>query len=232
MIKIEFPSDRKDIALAIGQALMSIGQGASGATFASDPSTAERVPSLSAAVGSQQAESAHIGLDQAAVNDYEADEDESGPDTSSGKVDLKGVPFNPQLCSSAAEPFYASGKEEGQWKPKKGMREKYDLWYSEALAKVAPITSSDAPQADVDVSKVWGAASAPDTAGPKAPTNTGEFFMWVSEMQAGGHLTEADINAAWAFQKLDGPKLWGADAATQVQMVKALHGTLAAKVGG
>jgi hypothetical protein len=224
MIKIEFPAHRKDIALAIGQALMSIGQGASGATFASDPSTAERVIPL-AAVTAQT-------LDQAAVADYEADEDESGPDTSSGTVDEKDVPFNPQLCSKAAEPFYASGKEKGQWKCKKGMRAEYDVWYAEALAAVTTVTKTDAPQADVDVSKVWGAASAPDTAGPKAPTNAGEFFMWVSEMQAGGHLTEADIGAAWVFQNLDGAKLWGADAATQEQMVKALHGTLAAKVVG
>jgi hypothetical protein len=226
MIKIEFPSDRKDIALAIGQALMTIGQGLA---LVNTPVPVGAPVQAAAPVGSQQAESAHIGLDQAAANEYEADEDENGPDVSSGKVDEKGVPFNPQLCSKAAEPFYATGKEKGQWKCKKGMRDQYDAWYAEAFAAVTTVTKTDAPQVDVDVSKVWSATAAPADTGPKAPSNTGELFAWIAEMQAAGRVAQADVDAAYGTNNLTGSQLWTADAATQALMVTALFDTLSIK---
>ena len=228
MIKIEFPSDRKDIALAIGHALTAIGQGAA---LVNVPVGAP--VQFTAPVDSQQAESAHIGLDQSAVNDYEGDKDVAPTAGDSSRVDEKGVAYNPQMCANAAKPFYASGKTKGQWKKKGGengpTEAAYDAWYAEALAAVTTVTKTDAPQADVDVSKVWSAAAAPANAGPKAPTNPGELFAWISEMQAGGRLTQFDVDAAYPANNLSGPQLWTADPATQALMVTALYDTLAIK---
>ena len=225
MIKIEFPSDRKDIALAIGQALTAIGQGAALANTPA-PAPAGVPPQIIAPVGSQPAE-------PVAVNDYEGDKDVAPTSGDSSRVDEKGVAYNPQMCANAAKPFYASGKTKGQWKKKGGengpTEAEYDAWYAAALAAVTTVTKTDAPQADVDVSKVWNAAAAPANAGPKAPTNPGELFAWISEMQAGGRLTQFDVDAAYPANNLSGSQLWTADPATQALMVEALYDTLAIK---
>ena len=221
MIKIEFPSDRKDIALAIGQALTAIGQ-------------------ATALVNNPFPEGAPIPIQkpqphQVAAPDVEDEGDKDVAPTAgdSSRVDEKGVAYNPQMCANAAKPFYASGKTKGQWKKKGGengpTEAAYDAWYAEALAAVTTVTKTDAPQADVDVSKVWSAAAAPANAGPKAPTNPGELFAWISEMQAGGRLTQFDVDAAYPANNLSGPQLWTADPATQALMVTALYDTLAIK---
>ncbi len=238
MIKFEFPADRTDIALAIGQALLVIaGQPVAAVTHAVVESvcTDELIEDVRG-----QAQSGNA-LDAAAVADLQASEAanevaDNTPMKSAGssKVDQKGVPFDPQMCADAAEPFYKSGKYKGQWKKKGGAhgptQEAYDAWHAGQLVNATAPAANDTPDTapDVDVSKVWSAPAAADT--KPAPSNAGELFAWVAAAQAANHLVQADVDAAYTAVGLNVGQLFSAPPADQAQMVAALHGQLSAKV--
>jgi len=266
MIKIEFPADRKDIALAIGQALTSIGQGAA---LANSPAPAgapvhRAAPSPTLAEEAADAEldrvtkgneahyEAEAALDQAAVYDFEAeaagkpaasapaagtttgetqtaDTQATTGASASERVDNKGVPFDASMCAKAEKPFYASGKNKGQWKKRGGengpSEDEYDAWYAAELLKVTnrPATIAE-PQ--LDVGSVWGAPKQET----KAPSNAGEFFAWVSEMQTAGHITQADVDQAYPANNMTPDMIWTQPPEVQAQMFQALYATLSAKV--
>lgn len=215
MIKIEFPADRQDIALALGHALVGIGQGA---------------PVLAAqferAVAGPQATSAPA---ETPARVAPAD-DEQTSDTLP-EVDANGVPFDDAMCARAKEPFYTSGPQKGQWKKRKGVSEDdYNKWY--AVRRSDPHVTANAPysaanaltedQASADLKALAAApaqatveveidpaaafdppapaaqAFAPQaTAAPAAPATTGELMKWISEHQVAKRVTQDDVNAAY-----------------------------------
>jgi hypothetical protein len=64
----------------------------------------------------------------------------------------------------------------------------------------------------------------------KGPTNGGEFFAWVASMQSAGHLTQDDINAAYPALGIDSDKIWSQPLEIQAQMFTALYNHLSVKV--
>lgn len=246
MFKIEFPAERTDIALAIGQALVAIGKGealvnspaASTAPKSADTATAsagETVRTTAADTATDQdnpaandSALAHGATDQAGSADTNAPADAgangagdtgkndpafaggdqtttaasqdktAGTTTASGATstdrDEKGVAKDPRYCANAASPFYGSGKRKGQWKKRQGVDEaEYDAWYAEQLAAVE---TEPAPEAEFDTSNAFGGAQTnnPDS---DMPQDGGAFATWVSEHQAAGNITPADVDAAW-----------------------------------
>lgn len=160
MIKIEFPADRKDIALAIGKALTEIGQGAvvpaaavdsvevgndahteTSAASVTETQTAAAAGATSESTSQTSSDAADTGgatdpnadsTSQAATQEQKAAGAHAAGD--GVQVDEKGVPFNGEFCGKAAVPFYGSGKKKGQWKKRQGVDEDaYDEWYAEAL---------------------------------------------------------------------------------------------------
>ncbi|MBT56147.1 MAG: hypothetical protein CMF72_22450 [Mameliella sp.] len=237
MIKIEFPADRKDIALAIGKALTEIGQGAVVAAAAVDSlSSATHVscdiPGASTTACDDQLKEDHT------PEEHEAEEVpndtkhsgalSAGATTGSGdgpanaggasqtaqtggeKVDEKGVPFNAEVCSKAAIPFYGSGKKKGQWKKRQGVDEDaYDEWYAEALlgANIAEEEPADTAQnettSDSNVAaNAFGANTQQAAPNENAPQDAGQLMKWVSEQQAAGNITQQQVTDAYTALQL------------------------------
>lgn len=231
MIKIEFPADRKDIALAIGKALTEIGQGAVTAAAAVDSfsKVAEDTPpgAVEQHVATPAPEDVARTLDEQAVADLEAQEAPNAESTSQAatqeqkaagahaagdgaNVDEKGVPFNGEFCGKATIPFYGSGKKKGQWKKRQGVDEDaYDEWYAEALlgAKVEEEpedTARTETTSDGNIAASMFAASDAQnaTAGEDVPQDAGQLMKWVSEQQAAGNITQQQVTDAYTVLQL------------------------------
>lgn len=205
MFKIEFPAERTDIALAIGQALVAIGKGEalvnSPATTTAPKSADTATASAGETVKTTAADTA-TDQDNQAANDsppaHGATDQAGSADTNApagaGPKDEKGVTKHDKYCASAKDPFYGSGKKKGQWKKCQGVDEaEYDAWYAEQLAA---IETEPAPEAEFDTSNAFGGAQTnnPDS---DMPQDGGAFATWVSEHQAAGNITPADVDAAW-----------------------------------
>lgn len=211
MIKIEFPADRTDIAVAIGKALLEIGGQTTGTTHevthtAGDVSITEKITTAGAVDHGEGG----IGT-QADMGDYEGDTaGAAGTDTtetasSDTRVDHNGVGFNEDFCGKAAKPFYSSGRQQGQWKKRQGVDQaEYDTWYAVELAVVD--TSTEAKTTDqVDTASAFGGQDvATDT---DAPTTCGEFMVWATGKQTAGLITQKDVTDAYAHSGLAVPDL-------------------------
>ena len=191
MIKIEFPADREDIALAIGKALTEIGQGAV---------VGDELPP--GAVEQHVAKPApeDVAREAAATEEQAADDDV--------QVDEKGVTFNREFCSKAAIPFYGSGKKKGQWKKRQGVDEDaYDEWYAEALlaANIVEEEPEDTAQtettSDGNIAASMFAASNTQT-DEATPQDAGQLMKWVSEQQAAGNITQQQVTDAYTALQL------------------------------
>lgn len=216
MIKIEFPADRPDIAEAMSAALADIAKGNYTVLRKDTPEkTAEVAPSVQeepptgaeteeAPKSESLFESTADAFTPSQPEETEAEPtgtaptaepDLSAPSTSGAPVDTKGVAFDANYCGQAKDPYYATGKRSGQWKKRKGVDDAdYDAWYSSQLGDSAP-----APE--VNTSAAFGApAEQPEVT--TAPTTTGEFMGWVSELQAAGRLTQEHVNQAYAANGL------------------------------
>lgn len=228
MIKIEFPADRKDIALAIGQALVAIGEGKA-LVNSPAPTTAAEVPTSSPAASSTacdeyeaeevpndtehpaaQSATATTGSGEGAANAAGASQTApaGGADV---QVDEKGVPFNAELCGKAAIPFYGSGKKKGQWKKRQGVDEDaYDEWYAEALlgAKVEEEPEEEAATETTSDSNIAaslfanGGNQQTAAAGEDVPQDAGQLMKWVSEQQAAGNITQQQVTDAYTALQL------------------------------
>ncbi|UGC98036.1 hypothetical protein [Oceanospirillum phage vB_OsaM_PD0307] len=236
MIKIEFPADRTDIALAIGQALVAIGQGKA-LVNSPAPTTAAETRTDSPAASSTACDDQLKTLDEQAVADLEAEEAPNDTEhpaaqsatvtTGSGEgaanaagasqtapsggsnenVDEKGVPFNPELCSKAAIPFYGSGKKKGQWKKRQGVDEDlYDEWYAEALlgAKVETVedTAQNETTSDSNVAANAFGNQQQAAADENVPQDAGQLMKWVSEQQAAGNISQQQVTDAYTALQL------------------------------
>lgn len=209
IIKIEFPADRPDIALALSTALQTIGtvetKGCGGCTSVSDEVQRTAEPD---GLGHDAGVDAGSSLDGAGSDGHgqftktEQEEQENLVDPAN--VDTKGVPFNAEFCSKAAKPYYASGKRSGQWKKRQGVDElAYDNWYAAELAKVVPPDAGQGEQSSVNTASAFGGQAqgqqeqAGANTGEVAPHDAGTLMAWVSEMQAAGRITQEQVNTAY-----------------------------------
>ena len=220
MIKLEFPSNRPDIAAALGAALISLGGvSAPGAVeLKAEPCQGETATQRVAAAfspGVTLEEKAALGGGDPAgtYGQHEVQDEDEPPEAGGGEVDLHGVPFDGHLCARAAVPFYASGPNSGQWKKRKGVDDgEYNKWYAGQL-KHAPAkldtTASASPfaapaQTQVALQpfasphhpSVFGQQQ-PQAAAHNAPTNGSELMGWIAGEQAQGKITQEAITAAW-----------------------------------
>lgn len=196
MIKIEIPANRPDIAAAMGRALLEIGTATVGFS-----EVKEAVVTATAST---------YALPVETLRDSSEDDESSAvppADTATAfspaanpRVDLHGVPFDERYCANAQDPFYATGKQSGQWKKRKGVSEEaYSAWYDTALSTSAPVGSA-ATEEQFDNTPPANTAAAFGGAQQntvKRPATTGEYMAWVSEKQAAGKLTQPMIQAAY-----------------------------------
>jgi hypothetical protein len=227
MIKIEFPADRRDIALAIGQALVSIGQGQAALDIVL-PKTVSKGPNVAEAFAQASAPAADTA-------DDEDTDDESGATELkplAPNFDKKGVPFNPKFCATAKDPFYAdgSGKISGQWKRRKGVAEDtYNKWYAEQLEQTDNNQGGDqAEDSPVNVGAAFGASTTQSNGVPK---NTGELMKWMAEKQAAGVLTQEHINQAWTLTGMSAVTLFNTPADQLPGVINQIYTVLAQKAG-
>jgi hypothetical protein len=254
MIKIEFPADRTDIALAIGQALVSVGSQTEAVLQKASQLHAEEQLSKAEALREQSSEAleqAEIIADDTAATlghpeeygpnvapsaDIEtgsttpADAAGASQTATDGGTDQHGVAFNAEYCAKAKEPFYTSGKRSGQWKKRKGVAdEKYDEWYASERF------NSQAAEVEQEPAEVFGeqqdamAAQVFGQAEPQAeaewaPSNTGELLNWVAEQQAAGTLTAQQVQDMYVTLQLPFSKM--ADPANCVKAYNFLKGLI------
>lgn len=238
MIKIEFPANRADIALALGAALTTIGGGAVCRAVG-------MAPELAAGYGGQT-EGGHLADDY--TDRPETAETVTGPATSTepapvatavqdAEVDTKGVAKDPAFCANAKDPFYATGKRAGQWKKRQGVADDaYDIWYEDQLEAVSGGLRDDAAADEEAAPPVDAAAAfAPSTqqaapVDPDVPKDCGTFMGWVAKMQASGAVSQEQVGAAYSTAGLEVADLFGPDAAAVAQNVATLYGILSAQV--
>lgn len=138
-------------------------------------------------------------------------------------------------CGEAQDPFYSSGKRSGQWKKKRGVSDKdYDDWYAEELAELrGGATDEESHQpAAVNTAGAFGNGQAQQQSAPAAPQDTGEFMGWVSEKQAGGHITQDDIQQAYNQAGVQVTDLFPPnDPQTIAGRIRQLYDLLAPKAG-
>jgi hypothetical protein len=218
MIKIEFPSDRSDIALAIGRALIAIGQGEG-----LDGLDGEQVKVSLKASDVVLADSFRKAFNPADTRTEEAKTEERDnlyqhtPDPkpgetqtrgdshgayeqvgkAEGRVDEKLVVFNDKFCGEAAIPFYASGKQKGQWKKRKGLVEGvYEEWYAaQLLLNHEQETPKDEPAPDPQ--KAANAFKKTPVADANEPKNFAELMSWFANQQTAGNYEAHHLEAAF-----------------------------------
>lgn len=216
MLRIEFPAGNRELAYAIGSALKEYGSALNGGVTY-EPDKDEGRP------GSD-------GIEYPDDSGPERNEDvEPEAETTTGPVDVNGVAFSHLYCAEAKEPFYSSGKHKGQWKKKRGVSDTaYDEWYGKAAGAAARQPASGGDDEPVNTAAAFGGESDPLIT--SAPTNSGEFMVWVSELQAGGHITQDDIGEAYHRAGLAVTDLFVEDEETVRANVNALFAILNAKV--
>lgn len=159
----------------------------------------------------------------------------AGASSNDAPRDQHGVAFNVHYCGEAQDPFYSSGKRSGQWKKKRGVSDKdYDDWYAEKLAGLrGGATDEESHQpGPVNTAGAFGNGQAQQQSAPAAPQDTGEFMGWVSEKQAGGHITQDDIQQAYNQAGVQVTDLFPPnDPQTIAGRIRQLYDLLAPKAG-
>jgi len=175
-------------------------------------------------------------------NEGDAVDNTSGPApgdrggvTGAAPRDQHGVAFNVHYCGEAQDPFYSSGKRSGQWKKKRGVSDKdYDDWYAEELAELrGGSTDEESHQpGPVNTAGAFGNGQAQQQNQAAAPQDTGEFMGWVSEKQAGGLITQDDIQQAYNQAGVQVTDLFPPnDPQTIAGRIRQLYDLLAPKAG-
>jgi hypothetical protein len=210
MIKIEFPSDRSDIALAIGRALIAIGQaeGLDGGQLETSVKTDTRTdqekteerdklyqhnpeakPGETQTRGDSHGTYEHVGK----TGEFMEEVSEIDP-----RVDEKLVIFDAKYCGEAAVPFYASGKRKGQWKKRKSVEEvDYDEWYASKLEQTPTQTQIVRDEPAPDPEKAANAFKKSPVVDVKAPANFGELMAWFSGQQTAGNYESHHLEQAF-----------------------------------
>ena len=228
MIKIEFPADRPDIAMALGTALVELSKLQCVSNKQDTPVTQhehEAAPVVEETTAPVEAEIDPIG--HGLVR-------EVPKQSSDTRVDHNGVQFNPSFCANAKDPFYGSGKKQGQWKKRKGVSDAdYDDWYLGGAQAAQPTTTESDEEPPANTAAAFGAqqfASAVPAA--NTPTDCGSFMGWVSEKQAAGLLSQDDIGEAYTQAGVQVTDLFPPnDEAVVGRAVSSLYELLSAKAG-
>lgn len=156
-------------------------------------------------------------------------------DQANAPRDQHGVAFNVHYCGEAQDPFYSSGKRSGQWKKKRGVSDKdYDGWYAEELAELrGGSTDEEGHQpGPVNTAGAFDNGQTQQQSAPAAPQDAGEFMGWVSEKQAGGHITQDDIQQAYNQAGVQVTDLFPPnDPQTIAGRIRQLYDLLAPKAG-
>ena len=135
----------------------------------------------------------HQQTEQGTVGTVQPDAADAA-DATAAQVDCKGVPFNPDYCANAKEPFYASGPRSGQWKKRKGVDEgDYDDWYTDALADNTTDVNTEGN--DVNTAEAFKSDCTPPAA--DTPTTFNAFMGYVAELQTSGRITSDQIGLAY-----------------------------------
>lgn len=208
MIKIEFPADRKDIALEFGNALLRI---------AKEADLVERyVPKSGMSPGTAENAEAH-GKEEPTTPAEDSLVDAQ-------ETDVNEVKANYEFVAKAKEPFYGAGhKWAGQWKKRKGISEReYQAWYEGELAKSK---HPDETQDEIDVASAFSPTgfSVFEAQQPEDPTpsDAAELMAWVSEKQAAGRLNQDHVNTALVEAQVSMADLFSANAKENVAKVYA-----------
>ena len=214
MVKIEFPADRADIALAVGKALLSIA--GAGNAQVDTPVETDAKPEHNGETD-EDTEAACAAPREATAVSEAADE----------RTDHKGAPFFAPMCAAAKEPFYSSGLRAGQWKKRKGVDETaYDQWHASAA------TAEPAPSSEVLTAAAFGPTAEVPTASHVTPVDLGTLMTWISGKQVAGVLTQQDIDGAYTQLQLTITDLLPPTAPDAVRTnISNVHALLAAKGG-
>ena len=182
MIKLEFPADRTDIALAFGKALLQLrGEAVTDGGYLPVPAPAAEEHITDAdyteppSAGEHVADSDYppVGVTTPEQPALPADVADDLPDPA--QVDHHGVSFDPEFCSSAKQPFYESGPMSGQWKKKRGIDEAaYTAWYDSHDVDDPPPVEAPAPAPDTDTAAAFSADAPPPSPAPGAPQTFGD----------------------------------------------------------
>ena len=208
-IKIEFPSDRADLALAFGQALTAIGTGKALIISPADAASTTADEQSVSTTSHEQSVSTTDFDDQFTKDPKQNTAQSATATTGSGntsasaggasakteadteRVDKNGVAFNPEFCAVAQEPFYTCGKREGQWKKRRAVSDDaYDEWYAGER-----FGSQIVEEAETSAEQVFGKPVL--EADESIPQDAGELMQYVSEQQAAGALTQQDVTDAY-----------------------------------
>jgi len=231
-LKIEFPAENKELAAAIGHALLDYA-GAERTTGLSPLHAAPYVGAVVDATDPREPDAPTFEELQVASTDDEPTNEPTDDAPADGRKDQKGVVFNPTFCADAKEPFYSSGATLGQWKKARGCDQgAYDAWYASELSKVQANWQEKSADLGVDANTAAaafsGQAAATTSAPPAAPTTGGELMKWVSERRVANVLNQADIDSAWAATGFGVADLFGPNAAA---VLASVYGILSAKAG-
>lgn len=196
MIEIKFPADNKPLAAAIGSALTQY----AGAVPTPAPVLEETRAAAVRILETSEPEPEEVAVDA---------EPESEAEVSA--TDKHGVPFDANYCSSAADPFYATGSMRGRWKRKRGVSEgDYESWYAAHTPAVE--------EPEIEAAQAFsGEPAAPEM------NSAGDLMKWVAEMQAADKITQTDVEAAYAKHGYSLPDLFGPNAP---EVIAALVGEL------
>lgn len=177
------------------------------------------------------AETAAGGAHTAGTPDAARGAADQAATSSEAPRDQHGVAFNVHYCGEAQDPFYSSGKRSGQWKKKRGVSDKdYDDWYAEELAELRGEESHQ--PGPVNTAGAFGNGQAQQQNQAAAPQDTGEFMGWVSEKQAGGLITQDDIQQAYNQAGVQVTDLFPPnDPQTIAGRIRQLYDLLAPKAG-
>ena len=214
MINITIPADNKPLAAAIGRALAQYGGDSAAAVGTAVHGAVESelmtgVEQLTPVVTATAEEIAGLISDNPGGGHVEPLADPLANHTAGvttantgaaddTPIDHKGVAKNPDYCSNAAKPFYASGPRSGQWKKRQGVEDAaYDAWHAGEVAKLpATTTTTDTP---VDTAGAFSAGATTTAASTETvPHDSGTLMAWCSERQTAGLSSQTDINTAWA----------------------------------
>jgi hypothetical protein len=226
MFKLEFDPANKQLATAIGSALVQYGLDE---VVLPETETQTAGPSFTATRENLEA------VAEAAENTTAESDDfvEAEPDTSAepddttdtgAPVDENGVPHNDKYCVGlkAQNKFYKSGANKGSWIKGKGVDvSAYNEWYASALP--------DEPEAKPDTSAAFGSKPEP-SADSNAPRTAGELTKWVSENQQANNLTQDDIKAAYEATGLSAVQLFQGTDDEKAEKVATLHACLTATI--
>lgn len=201
------------------------------------PQTAGHAETAAGAENAQHAGTTAGGAHTAGTPDAAPGAADQAANSSEAPRDQHGVAFNVHYCGEAQDPFYSSGKRSGQWKKKRGVSDKdYDDWYAEELAELrGGNQAADEDSHQPGPVNTAGAFASGQTEQPNqaaAPQDTGEFMGWVSEKQAGGLITQDDIQHAYNQAGVQVTDLFPPnDPQTIAGRIRQLYDLLAPKAG-